>query len=583
MNEQQSVFTYIDKLAKFFIWRRKFLAVFVRDFIVKLQTMYHNLQLQQEQTQQQLDATVHELKSEITLKEASEQLLKQTQDNVSQLQQQLDATTHELKSEITLKEASEQLLKQTQDDVSQLQQQLDSTIHELKSEITLKEASEQLLKQTQDDVNQLQIQKKEMLTDFNKLRNQRDRLELEYESMNDRMSIVKKLLSAQSPENKGLLKFKELVEKKYIPFANSVAFAEETSLFLKLKSIEEDLELINDSHAIYTKNIIGVSGGFSAGKSEFINSFIKNKEFHLTVGINPITAIPSYITCGKKLEIRGYSARGGSFELDKNIYNIMSHDFVGGFGFDLKNILPFMSINIEMEEALFKDICIIDIPGYNPGNANGTDKDGHIALKFSKKSDAIIWVIGLDSNGTISQSDIDFIKQINEDKKMLIYILLNKAGLKSAADVDDIMESVTDNLDCAGVVVEGVCAYDSILKQDHKHEYKYIGKSIYDFISDCNHKKDIKKDLLIKVDEIFDSYSDSISAQIADKKEVNDELKSIRLDILGMGNDDAYSSVRKRFNKITEPSVNEIKVLEESLSMANSLRNEFKSAIRENI
>ena len=46
---------------------------------------------------------------------------------------------------------------------------------------------------------------------------------------------------------------------------------------------------------LYKKSSVAVGGGCSSGKSSFINSLINDKKVKLPEGINPTTAIPTYV------------------------------------------------------------------------------------------------------------------------------------------------------------------------------------------------------------------------------------------------------------------------------------------------
>ena len=67
--------------------------------------------------------------------------------------------------------------------------------------------------------------------------------------------------------------------------------ANEAEAILKLQSIEKELELITIYPNLYQKSVIAIGGGFSSGKSSFINSLIIDKKVKLPEGINPTTAL----------------------------------------------------------------------------------------------------------------------------------------------------------------------------------------------------------------------------------------------------------------------------------------------------
>lgn len=87
-------------------------------------------------------------------------------------------------------------------------------------------------------------------------------------------------------------------------------------------------------------------------------------------------------------------------------YGNISHSFINSFGFDLKGLMPFMCVGTRMDPEYFSNICLIDTPGYNPpATASEYSGDDKItAVQFAQQANAIIWLIGLDANGTVPDS-----------------------------------------------------------------------------------------------------------------------------------------------------------------------------------
>ncbi|MGX2951692.1 dynamin family protein, partial [Ursidibacter sp. B-7004-1] len=182
------------------------------------------------------------------------------------------------------------------------------------------------------------------------------------------------------------------------------------STYNRLLEIGDELSLILSIPQAFYHHRIAVAGGFSAGKSEFISSFFKHNKVHLAIGINPTTAIPTYIMHNKHNQTELFAKKTSSGSgvinltaLDKDIHLKLSHEFLNEFGFNIKTIMPQMYFSTPLE---FEHICFIDTPGYNPSNTgNGiTQEDNQTALDFVNQSESIIWLIGVDSNGTILKS-----------------------------------------------------------------------------------------------------------------------------------------------------------------------------------
>ena len=55
-----------------------------------------------------------------------------------------------------------------------------------------------------------------------------------------------------------------------------------------------------------------------------------------------------------------------------------------------------------------------------------------------------MWLIGLDSNGTISKSDLDFLDHAGQYSQKPLYIVLNKADLRPYDQLEEIMAEIAD-------------------------------------------------------------------------------------------------------------------------------------------
>ena len=327
-----------------------------------------------------------------------------------------------------------------------------------------------------------------------------DDLTKSYNDITMMYNLVNKVLAEQKTNNKkeSLIKFDNIINGEFVNFANSKSL-------LAMQSIQNKLHSISNSANIYDKNVVTVAGGFSAGKSEFLSSFFANKEIKLPIGIKPVTAIPTYIIHTNKSTIKGYSNKINSIDIPSELYSKLSHDFIEKFDFSLKNIIEYIVVETELQA--YQDICLVDTPGYNPTNTETTESDYNIASEYLQKSDILIWVIGLDaSDGAIPASDLEFLENLPENKKL--FIVANKADLKSPDDLEEILYNFEDTLDEYGIEVEGISAYSSVLSK----EFSYRNQSVFDFLTEVNNYENTSKEKL--------------------KNEIKEELATIFVDML---------------------------------------------------
>lgn len=396
--------------------------------------------------------------------------------------------------------------------------------------------------------------------------------------LNDKYSLVSNFLNANPSQNEAMENFKHLIASDFIEFANNEsALAEEAKALLILQDVEKKLQEIITFPAIYNKNIVAVGGGFSAGKSAFLNSLFVDKSIRLPEGINPVTAIPTYITVGEKNLIKGYSYKGGVVDLSAKIYGELSHDFIKSLGFNLKDIAPIMAIETPMES--YENICFIDTPGYNPANTGYTDSDADTSKEYLKHANTLLWTIGIDTNGTIPASDLDFLESmILDDKK--IYIIANKADLRSHDDIEDILDVFEEILEEYDIEYEGISAFSSI----NKEEIAYRNISLFNFLEEVNNPVEVQTSILSELENVFNMYRTAITEQISWTDNMQSHLKSLELDFLESGVDiednekanERIENMRKLFNHNSlKEQLKSLKLLEEMI--LQSARKVFSS------
>ena len=275
----------------------------------------------------------------------------------------------------------------------------------------------------------------------------------------------------------------------------------------------------------------------------------------LPIGIKPTTAIPTYVLDDGEegTKVLGYSSQGSVVDLqeaDPDIHHKLSHGFIGSFGFNLRDIMPFMFLTtkISYKEVSCKHLCFVDTPGYNPSDAAGshTGQDIHAAEEFAEKADALLWLIGLDANGTIGNSDLQFLEDVMQDGDKPLYIVLNKADLKPEDDLHDIMDEVAEKLDDYGIKAAGICAYSS----HRKEEIANNGLSLAEFLEEQDRPSEKQRALMEKLHDVDLQYQRAILRENNENKQLSDMLKSIQLDLLQENLDDTDASFHTKLAKL---------------------------------
>ena len=365
-----------------------------------------------------------------------------------------------------------------------------------------------------------------------------------------RQTLIAKLLSASNP-NQGVLDYYHLLNHDFLEFANQEdSLEEEAAAFLELQAIGDELKVVASYPEFYKKRSLAIAGGFSAGKSEFISSLFEDPSVRLPIGIEPTTAIPTYALNGKENGVIGCSQNGGVvdlLEIDPDFQHKLSHNFIRSFGFNLKNIMPFVFMTTPMK---YGHLCFIDTPGYNPSDVEGghTSEDIKTAEEFVQNAEALLWLIGSDANGTISKSDLEFLTHIgrNDQATKPLYIVLNKADLRPVDQLEDVMQEIADTLDDYDIEVAGISAYSS----KKKKEFLFHNQPLHEFLAELDRPSEKQSLILQRLYAVDAKYQRAILRTVKENKQVSTTLSGLKLDLLENGFDDIDSDLYGKINKM---------------------------------
>lgn len=378
--------------------------------------------------------------------------------------------------------------------------------------------------------------------------NDRTQLQQQLNEVSLRQSLTAQLLAATN-QNPGVLKYFSVLEEKYLPFANEEdALEDEAAALLELQAIGDELKVVGAYPEFYKKRAVAIAGGFSAGKSEFISSLFQNPSVRLPIGIEPTTAIPTYALNGDEKSLIGCNQNGGVIDLlkiDPEFQKRLSHNFIRSFGFNLKTILPFIFLTTPMN---YQHLCFIDTPGYNPSDVldGHTSEDVKTAEEFVRNAEALLWIVGLDSNGTISKSDLDFLEEVHYGIQKPLYVVLNKADLRPFDQLQDIMDEIVDTLSDYGIEIQGISAYSSV----HKKEYLFQKQSLFDFLETLDKPSDNHALLLKRLHTVDEKYQYAILRSMKEEKQISKALRSLEADLLKEGLDDLEADFYTKIQKI---------------------------------
>jgi len=352
----------------------------------------------------------------------------------------------------------------------------------------------------------------------------------EFTELQDRYNLICSAISPIKKESEYYQSLKSLIDESLLPLINRVnVLANEAEQVTKIRVVDDELRLVDSLSTFAERTIVSIAGGFSSGKSSLITSLFSDGDVKLPIGIEPVTAIPTYVGHSNNVAIRGYPQGGGHFDVPKHIYTCLSHQFVEEFGFNLRDLVPFMSLEVPFKSL--SHIAFIDLPGYNPGHRGGlTMGDQAVSDEFITQGQALIWVIGLDSNGTIPRDDLDKLWSLSE-LDMPLYVVLNKADLRPQDSLNEILDQVVEELMMNGISYEGVSAYSSTKAT----ELAFRERSLLDVLKEWDQPRDAIEVVAEKLHQVIAAYEHGIKADIEARKEKASLVKALELNLLEIG------------------------------------------------
>lgn len=202
------------------------------------------------------------------------------------------------------------------------------------------------------------------------------------------------------------------------------------------ESLNEVVQLLEQRQSTNYIHVV-LAGGFSSGKSSFLNRLVKNANL-LPTGTQPISVVKTYLYCNaknKKVTVEGVNLKNVLVELPTNVLQAIQH--ANSSNVHLASVLEKLLIQIKSSEL--DGLCFIDTPGYNNSISvnvsNGkTDKD--TATEAFAEGDVLFWLIDIDK-GTAISDDIEMLAQFQGKPKVIIF---NKADKKGDQESKKIVE-----------------------------------------------------------------------------------------------------------------------------------------------
>ncbi|WQV71045.1 dynamin-like GTPase family protein [Helicobacter pylori] len=361
------------------------------------------------------------------------------------------------------------------------------------------------------------------------------------EGLKERYDLIARILNAKT-SNERLEEYQQILNNEFLEFASGVDSLKEKEIaLLMLQEIQKELQLVASYPSLFQKTIVAVGGGFSAGKSTFLNNLLGLK-LKLPEDMNPTTAIPTYCLKGKKEVLMGFSQNGGMVELPNLAFN---HQFLKSLGFNLKEIMPFMLLSAP--STPFEFLCFIDTPGFNPANQGYTGGDKEASKKSLKHAKHILWLVSCESVG-IGSDDLEFLQELYEEEGKQVFIVLSRADRRAKSQLEVVAKKIRETLKDHGIEFLGICAYSATRYQEYKEfsEKSKVFNSFEQFIKELNQRSEKQNEILGCLYEVHSMYERAIKQDASKFKRYQSELRSVGLDLMQKGFDNFSDKIFRR-------------------------------------
>ncbi len=302
-------------------------------------------------------------------------------------------------------------------------------------------------------------------------------------------------------------------------------------------------ELLAHENTNHTQVV--VAGGFSAGKSSFLNALTGAGDL-LPTGIDPCSMVQTYLYCSDKTNetiVKAINLKNAVVRLDKDVLHSIQHESKSKVY--LASVLD--KLFVEVPSFQWDGFVFIDTPGYNNSdkkNDTNNRTDEATAMAAINKGNVLLWVIDAGA-GTIPKNDrkiIDNYLSEGEDRK--VAVIFNKADKKGEHEIRKIVEDASLSLTEYGDAIIDVLGYSS---QENRIYYSHNGFSILGLLQELKDSGNGNSGIERRVEAIESLFNDEISFAEA----ARDEFKKEK-DALIRDKNKAYKKVREEKDNTKE-------------------------------
>lgn len=289
------------------------------------------------------------------------------------------------------------------------------------------------------------------------------------------------------------------------------------------EALNEVVQLLEQRQSTNYVHVV-LAGGFSSGKSSFLNRLVKNANL-LPTGTQPISVVKTYLYCNaknKKVTVEGVNLKNVLVELPTNVLQAIQH--ANSSNVHLASVLEKLLIQIKSSEL--DGLCFIDTPGYNnsisANVSNGkTDKD--TATEAFAEGDVLFWLIDIDK-GTAISDDIEMLAQFKGKPKVIIFNKADKKGYQESKKiVEEAYHLLPKYFDMNEII--DILAFSSL---DNKILYSRHHTGLPGLLSDLRKRSHKSSPLNRAKQNIHNLFQSEICEQEEKIKQISDRIRLLK-------------------------------------------------------
>lgn len=294
-----------------------------------------------------------------------------------------------------------------------------------------------------------------------------------------------------------------------------------------LTSMVKDLLYELQIHENTSDTQVVVAGGFSAGKSSFLNTLVGAPNL-LPTGIEPCSMVPTYLYCSQKIKeigVKGVNLNNAVVRLDKDILQSIQHESQSKVY--LASVLE--KLFVELPSRELDGFVFIDTPGYNNSekvNAENGKTDEDVALSALDRGNVLLWVVDA-GGGTVCTRDRQVIESyLQKDDNRRVVILFNKADKKGREEMQKIVQQTASQFASFGKQLIDVLGYSSMENQIYCSFKGYTLPALLKQIRSCGNGKGEVENILSQIEQLFRDEVEYLKESLSDyEKERNENIE----------------------------------------------------------